>query len=125
MPHALCIRNVKKPFCIVHACNQLQHYSNVCPVQAYSPLGKATRDILYNPTINKVASKHGVSNAQVLIRWSLQMGFIPLPKSSNKQRQAENLDVFGFSLDEESMRTLNGLEQGYVTAWDPTVQAAV
>lgn len=94
-------------------------------MQAYSPLGKATRDILYHPTIGKVASKHGVTNAQVLIRWSLQMGFIPLPKSSNKERQAENLNVFEFDLDEESMRQLNGLEKGYVTAWDPTVQAAV
>ena len=94
--------------------------------QAYSPLGKATREILYNATVTKVAKKTGATNAQVLIRWSLQKGFIPLPKSSNPQRQKENLEALSMKdLDDEDMRMLDGLESGYVTAWDPTVQAAV
>ena len=42
-------------------------------------------------------------DAQVLIRWSLQQGFIPLPKSSNAQRQQSNLDVFSFELDDQDM----------------------
>jgi len=41
---------------------------------------------------------------QVLIRWSLQMGFIPLPKSSNAGRQKSNLDVFSFELDDSDMK---------------------
>ena len=95
-------------------------------VQAYSPLGKATRDILYHPTVTKVAKQTGATNAQVMIRWSLQKGFIPLPKSGNPQRQKENLEALSMTdLTDEDMRALDGLESGYVTAWDPTVQAAV
>ena len=57
----------------------------------------------------------------MLIRWSLQSGFIPLPKSSNPERQRENLDVFRFELAAEDMQQLNKLENYLVTAWDPTV----
>lgn len=93
--------------------------------QAYSPLGKASRDILHNKTVSGVAKRHGVTNAQVLIRWSLQKGFIPLPKSSKPERQKENLDVFEFELDAEDMGTLDGLERELVTAWDPVSQHPV
>ena len=89
-------------------------------MQAYSPLGKGSREILYNRTVTKIAQKHAVSNAQVLIRWSLQHGFIPLPKSSNAERQKANLDVFSFELDTGDMQQLNSLDRNLVTAWDPT-----
>lgn len=56
---------------------------------------------------------------QVLVRWSLQKGFIPLPKSVRSERQAVNLDVFGFELDQQDMDTLDKLECHGVTAWDP------
>ena len=46
--------------------------------------------------ISAAAAKHGKSNAQVLLRWSLQRGLVPLPKSVNAERQAGNLDVFDF-----------------------------
>lgn len=50
---------------------------------------------------------------------SLQQGFVPLPKSVNPKRQAENLDVFGFKLNLEDMQALDALEEGLVTGWDP------
>lgn len=62
---------------------------------------------------------------QVLVRWSLQKGFIPLPKSVRAERQAVNLDVFGFELDQQDMDTLDKLECHGVTAWDPISQDPV
>jgi diketogulonate reductase-like aldo/keto reductase len=56
---------------------------------------------------------------QVLIRWSLQRGFVPLPKSVNAARQASNADVFDWQLGDADMAALDGLEQDLVTGWDP------
>jgi diketogulonate reductase-like aldo/keto reductase len=94
-------------------------------LQAYSPLGKATSAVINNNTVAKAAQKHGVTNAQVLIRWSLQKGFICLPKSSNPERQKVNLNVFSFELDQQDMKELDALEQNLVTAWDPISQHPV
>ena len=55
-------------------------------------------------TVAAVARRLGRTNAQVLIRWSLQQGFICLPKSSNPERQKANLDVFSFELSPEDMK---------------------
>jgi diketogulonate reductase-like aldo/keto reductase len=59
----------------------------------------------------------------VLIRWSLQKGFVVLPRSSNRGRIAENAGVFDFSLDEAQMGRLDGLDEGLTTGWDPAGQA--
>ena len=55
-----------------------------------------------------------------LCRWSVQQGFVPLPKAVSEEHQATNFDVFGFSLGESQMQRLNALDVNYVTAWDPT-----
>eukprot|EP00195_Chlamydomonas_chlamydogama_P014418 CAMPEP_0202891642 /NCGR_PEP_ID=MMETSP1392-20130828/1651_1 /ASSEMBLY_ACC=CAM_ASM_000868 /TAXON_ID=225041 /ORGANISM="Chlamydomonas chlamydogama, Strain SAG 11-48b" /LENGTH=274 /DNA_ID=CAMNT_0049575457 /DNA_START=162 /DNA_END=986 /DNA_ORIENTATION=+ len=86
-------------------------------LEAYSPLVKSQK--LQEPVLASMAERYQVTPAQLLIRWSLQSGFVPLPKSVNPKRQAENLDVFGFSLSDADMQTLDGLEQDLVTGWDP------
>jgi diketogulonate reductase-like aldo/keto reductase len=63
--------------------------------------------------------------AQILIRWSLQHGFVPLPKSVNAQRQASNADVFDWQLGQDDMAALDGLEEDLVTGWDPIREHAV
>ena len=60
--------------------------------------------------------------AQVLIRWSLQKGFIVLPRSSNTDRIAENADVFDFGLEATQMAELDALDEGLTTGWDPARQ---
>ena len=92
-------------------------------VQAYSPLVKAQK--LKDRTVTRVAQDLGRTPAQVLIRWSLQKGFIPLPKSANKDRIKANFDVFNFELSQPQMQQLDDLECYYVTAWDPTRTDAV
>jgi diketogulonate reductase-like aldo/keto reductase len=60
-----------------------------------------------------------------MIRWSIQKGFIPLPKSVNPGRQATNLDVFSFSLTAPQMAALDALEAYLTTGWDPVVDQPV
>lgn len=56
---------------------------------------------------------------QVLIRWSQQKGFITLVKSNNPERQRANLEVFGWELAPEAMARLDGLDEGFITGWNP------
>jgi methylglyoxal/glyoxal reductase len=90
-------------------------------VEAYSPLTKGRR--LGDPTVEQVAAEAGRTAAQVLIRWSLQKGFIVIPKSSNAGRIAENAAVFDFVLDEPQMAMLDALDEDLTTGWDPARQA--
>ena len=63
-------------------------------------------------TLVGIAKKYGKATAQILIRYSLQKGWVPLPKSETPERIAQNADVFGFDISEEDMATLDGLDQG-------------
>ncbi|KDB09539.1 2,5-didehydrogluconate reductase [Burkholderia sp. lig30] len=72
----------------------------------------------------KMAAKYGVSEAQFLLRWGVQNGYAVLPKSLNPERMRQNLDIFGFSIDEKDMALLKTMDQGGGIAWgaigDPT-----
>jgi len=85
--------------------------------EAYGPLGVGS--LLGNPTVTEVAESHGKTPAQVLIRWSLQLGNIVIPRSSSPERIASNIDVFGFELTDDQMATLNGLDDGTRFRPDP------
>ena len=85
--------------------------------EAYSPLGVGR--LLDNPTITSVAQAHGKSPAQVLIRWSIQLGNVVIPRSASPERIKENLDVFDFELTDDEMATLNGLDDGTRFRPDP------
>lgn len=77
-------------------------------IEAYSPL--ATGKILGGSKYAEVAEKYGKSVAQILIRWSYQNGFLPLPKSVHEERIIENLDIFDFEISEEDMNFLGKIE---------------
>jgi diketogulonate reductase-like aldo/keto reductase len=89
-------------------------------VEAYSPLTKGRR--LDDATVARIAAAVGRTPAQVLIRWSMQKGFIVIPRSSNPGRIAENAAVFDFGLDDSQMGALDALEAGLTTGWDPARQ---
>ncbi len=76
-------------------------------VEAYSPLSRGGR--INDPVIQKIAQAHNKTSAQVLVRWALQHDTLPLPRSTNPDHIAENLDIFDFELTPEDMHTLNGL----------------
>ncbi|WP_062077495.1 aldo/keto reductase [Demequina globuliformis] len=89
--------------------------------QSWSPLGK--REAPYSePAVVAAARSHGVTPAQVVLRWQVQLGNVPLPKSATPSRQVENLDVFGFELTGIEMGAINALTRadGRLFDGDPT-----
>lgn len=84
-------------------------------VEAYAPLVRGMR--MRHPTIKALAKQYDCTPAQLLVRWSLQHGMVPLPKSVHKQRMVENADVNGFEIADEDMKTLDGLDEYLVTDW--------
>ncbi|KAK0648072.1 aldo-keto reductase-like protein [Cercophora newfieldiana] len=86
--------------------------------EAYSPLARGFR--LKDKTLKAVAKTYGKTPAQVLIRWSLQNGFVPLPKSNKKARIIANAEVFDFEIGEDDMRRLH-TKEFKTTYWNPTV----
>ncbi|MTB64625.1 aldo/keto reductase [Streptococcus sp. zg-86] len=77
-------------------------------IEAYSPLG--TGKIFGNPVVEEMATRYGKSVAQVALRWSLQKGFLPLPKSVTPANIASNLDIFDFELSSADMEILDTVE---------------
>jgi diketogulonate reductase-like aldo/keto reductase len=90
-------------------------------VEAYSPLTKGRR--LADGTVGRIAAEVGRTAAQVLVRWSVQKGFVVLPRSARPERIVENADVFDFALDDAHMNALDALDEGLTTGWDPATQA--
>ena len=91
--------------------------------EAYSPL--AVGGLLDNPTVTSVAAEYSRTPAQVLIRWSLQLGNIVISRSAKPERIAENLDVFDFELAAEHMDALNGLNDGTRVREDPLTYTGI
>ncbi|MGD6751980.1 aldo/keto reductase [Streptomyces sp. BH105] len=89
--------------------------------QAWSPIGGITfypgygedrRSVLQDPAVTRIAEAHGKSPAQVLLRWGLQQGRSVIPKSTKRERIAENIDVFDFDLTADELTSLDALETG-------------
>lgn len=76
--------------------------------QAWSPLGKREAQYDAGPVV-QAADRHGVSPAQVILRWHLERGVMPLPKSADPGRQRSNLEVDGFSLDQDEVEAITAL----------------
>ena len=79
-------------------------------VEAYSPLVRGYKN--GEEVLREIARKVGRSEGQVLVRWSLQRGWVPLPKSDKRERIEENAGVFGWELGKEEMGRLNELDEG-------------
>jgi 2,5-diketo-D-gluconate reductase A len=76
--------------------------------ESWSPLGKGNAPY-EEPAVRAAAEAHGVTPAQAILRWQVQLGNIPIPKSATPSRQAENLDVFGFELTEAEVEAITAL----------------
>ncbi|RNL82457.1 aldo/keto reductase [Halostreptopolyspora alba] len=87
------------------------HAANGIVTEAWSPLGKG-KWLLEDPTLVRIAERHGVSPARVALRWSVQLGNVVIPKSATPSRIRDNLDLFGFELDSEDMSALESMDTG-------------
>ena len=76
--------------------------------ESWSPLGQGK--LLADPVLGRIAAKHSRTAAQVVIRWHLDSGLVTIPKSVTPSRIQENFDVFGFALDAEDLRAIEGLD---------------
>ncbi|KAI0745398.1 Aldo/keto reductase [Earliella scabrosa] len=87
-------------------------------IQAYAPLIRGQFD---DPILMRLSEKHKRDPAHILLRWSLQHGFVPLPKSATPTRIRSNTELFDFSLDVEDMQLLDALDRGKAGAvtWNP------
>jgi 2,5-diketo-D-gluconate reductase A len=88
--------------------------------ESWSPLGKRQAP-LSEPAVQAAAEAHGVTPGQVILRWQVQQGNLPIPKSATPSRQRENLDVFGFELDDAEIDAITALgrSDGRLFGGDP------
>ncbi|MGA0568719.1 aldo/keto reductase [Rathayibacter sp. KR2-224] len=84
------------------------HEQHGIATEAWSPLGKNS-PVLSEPAIADAAAAHGVTPAQVVLRWHVQLNSVPLPKSGGVERQNENIDIFGFELSEDEVAAITAL----------------
>ncbi|MGW1886853.1 aldo/keto reductase [Streptomyces sp. NPDC001970] len=94
------------------------HAEHGIATEAWSPLGQG-KGLLEVPTVVAIAQKYGRTPAQIVLRWHLQLGNVVIPKSVTPSRIAENIDVFGFELDDEDMTALAALDEGRRLGPDP------
>ena len=90
--------------------------------EAWSPLGRGS-SMLKDEKIARIAETHEKSISQIILRWHIQLGVIPLPKASSPKHQLDNLEIFDFKLSEDEMKIISGLsrEDGRTTNQDPRI----
>lgn len=86
-------------------------HANKIVIQAYSPLTRGER--LNDERLAEIAANYGKSPAQILIRWNLQLGTVPLPKANQINHLEENIEVFDFELTDENMDAISGFNEKY------------
>lgn len=88
--------------------------------EAWAPFAEGQNDIWNNAVLKAVAAKHERTVGQVVLRWLNQRGVVVIPKTVHKERMAENLDIFGFTLSEQEMNAIAGLDTGRSPIYDDT-----
>ena len=118
------LRRLAEETSVVPAVNQVQlnphvtrddhvayHREHGIVTVSYSPLGKGG-ELLEEPTITEIAEEHSRTPAQVILRWHLQTGLVPIPKSADPQRLRDNFAVFDFELSRQQLAAIGALDKG-------------
>ena len=87
--------------------------------ESWSPLADQRSLLTSHDVVMRIADMHEVTPTQTVLRWHLQLGAVPVPKSADPSRQRENLDLFGFELSEGEVTAISGLESGRLWDADP------
>lgn len=93
------------------------HTGHGIMTESWAPIGRGG-DLLAEPPVAGAARAHDRTHAQIVLRWHVQIGAVPIPKTSNPQRLHENLDVFDFSLSEDEVQAISALDHGEEDALD-------
>jgi 2,5-diketo-D-gluconate reductase A len=94
------------------------HAAHGIVTEAWSPLASGG-SVLDDAVVRGIAAKHGVTPAQAILRWHLDLGNVVIPKSVTPSRIAENFDVFGFALDDDDLAAFTPLDRSERTGPDP------
>ncbi len=106
-------------FCQQKVCREWMDKYGVTAM-AYAPLGQARRQEMYElPQVAGPAQKYGKTPAQVMLRFLIQSGFVPIPKSVHAERIKENVKVFDFTLTDAEMEALGALDTGVAMIGNP------
>ena len=81
-------------------------------MEAWAPFAEGKKQIFQNETLRNIGAKYGKSPAQVILRWNIQRGIVPLAKSVHLERMEQNLDVFDFTLSDDDMLAISQLDEG-------------
>jgi diketogulonate reductase-like aldo/keto reductase len=92
---------------------------NDIQVMAYSPLARMDKTVVDNEVLSKLAKKYNKSISQIIFRWDIQHGYVPIPASKKEKHMRENINVFDFELTLEEMRAIDSLDSGMRTRFDP------
>lgn len=87
-------------------------------MESWAPFAEGHNDLFQNEKLRSIGEKYGKSIAQVVLRWQLQRGIVCIPKSANKERIQQNIDVFDFRLSDEDMKEIAAMETGKSTFFD-------
>lgn len=93
-------------------------------IEAWAPFGEGRGGLFENELLKEIGAKYGKTTAQVMLRWNIQRGVVVLPKSTHKERMAENLSVFDFALADEDMAkiaTLDTAASAFFSHYDPSM----
>lgn len=92
--------------------------------EAWAPFGEGRGNMFTNPVLQKLGDKYNKTVAQVILRWQLQRGIVVIPKSTHKERMAQNLDVFDFTLTDVDMQDIAALDtktSSFFSHQDPAI----
>ncbi|WP_427871182.1 aldo/keto reductase [Leucobacter luti] len=108
----------------LHPLHQRRELTGFCreqgiAIEAWGPLAQGKSDLLTRPEVIAAAEAHGKSPAQVLLRWHVQQGRIIFPKTTKRERLAENADIFDFALTDVEMAAIDAYEVGTNLGPDP------
>ncbi|MEQ4725177.1 aldo/keto reductase [Nonomuraea sp. B19D2] len=94
------------------------HAEHGIATESWTPLGRGPK-LFDEPAVSEIAAAHGRTPAQVVLRWHLQLGAVPIPKSANPDRMRQNIEVFDFSLSDDEMATIGSLDNDGRMGGDP------
>ena len=90
--------------------------------ESWGPFAEGRKDFFKTPALVEIGEAHGKSAAQAALRFLIQSGVVVIPKSTHRERMAQNIDVFDFALTDEEMNRLRALDEGeslFFSHYDP------